>query len=293
MGGAIPMRRCPVVVGRDVLLQEGCDAIVAAAGGRGGCLALAGEEGPGRSRVLGELVESGRVAGLVVLAGRAVPKDRSCPYRPLSEALSALLRGIGPSAPASLAPFVPVLAGVVPRWGAGRVPPASPLAVADATLGLLRELAPRGTLLVVEDLEWADADTLAAVEFLADNARDERLLLVLTGRPGESRPLDDLLRSLRARGAVVQHALGTPFGLSARELEVLRLIEDGLTNRAAAARLSISHRTVEKHVERLLAKTGARNRAQLGAIAALGVREPSAVAAPEGRVALRVVGMGL
>jgi Bacterial regulatory proteins, luxR family len=73
---------------------------------------------------------------------------------------------------------------------------------------------------------------------------------------------------------------------------------DGLSSRLIAGRLSISHRTVEKHVERLLAKTGARNRAHLGAIAALGVAVPVAEAEPDvpalvplqGRVALRVVG---
>jgi two-component system, NarL family, nitrate/nitrite response regulator NarL len=50
--------------------------------------------------------------------------------------------------------------------------------------------------------------------------------------------------------------------LTDRELEVLRLISDGRTDREAAAALSISTRTVEAHVGRILRKVSARNRAE-------------------------------
>ena len=53
-------------------------------------------------------------------------------------------------------------------------------------------------------------------------------------------------------------------GVTAREAEVLRLLEDRLTNREIAARLFLSPRTVEKHVASLLAKLGAPTRADLG-----------------------------
>ena len=52
-------------------------------------------------------------------------------------------------------------------------------------------------------------------------------------------------------------------GVTAREADVLRLIADGLTNKEIGERLFLSPRTVEKHVERLLAKTGSQNRSQL------------------------------
>jgi predicted ATPase/DNA-binding CsgD family transcriptional regulator len=54
-----------------------------------------------------------------------------------------------------------------------------------------------------------------------------------------------------------------PAGLSARELEVVRLIADGLANRAIAAQLHLSVRTVESHVRHALAKAGLSNRTQL------------------------------
>jgi non-specific serine/threonine protein kinase len=54
-----------------------------------------------------------------------------------------------------------------------------------------------------------------------------------------------------------------PAGLSARELEVVRLVADGLANKAIAARLHLSVRTVESHVRHVLAKAGLANRTQL------------------------------
>jgi DNA-binding CsgD family transcriptional regulator len=51
-----------------------------------------------------------------------------------------------------------------------------------------------------------------------------------------------------------------PFGLTAREVEVLRLVAEGATDAAIAAALSISVNTVNKHVASILAKTGAANR---------------------------------
>jgi DNA-binding CsgD family transcriptional regulator len=72
-------------------------------------------------------------------------------------------------------------------------------------------------------------------------------------------------------------ALGEPargrwarLGITAREADVLRLVAEGLANREIAARLYLSPRTVEKHVESLLRKTGARSRTQLVAIAGPG-----------------------
>jgi DNA-binding NarL/FixJ family response regulator len=54
--------------------------------------------------------------------------------------------------------------------------------------------------------------------------------------------------------------------LSSREVEVARLVAQGLTNDEIAAALVISPRTVHSHVVSAMRKAGARNRAHLAAI---------------------------
>lgn len=56
--------------------------------------------------------------------------------------------------------------------------------------------------------------------------------------------------------------------LSQRELEVLRLVADGLTNKAIADRLFISEKTARNHVTNCLFKLGARDRTEAVAVAA-------------------------
>jgi DNA-binding CsgD family transcriptional regulator len=57
-------------------------------------------------------------------------------------------------------------------------------------------------------------------------------------------------------------------GLTAREHDVLRLVQQGRTNAEIAAELYISPKTAEHHVGRLLAKLGVRTRTEAAAIAA-------------------------
>jgi signal transduction histidine kinase/DNA-binding NarL/FixJ family response regulator len=56
-------------------------------------------------------------------------------------------------------------------------------------------------------------------------------------------------------------------GLTEREREVRRLMEQGLPDRAIAQQLVLSVKTVEKHAGAVLRKTGARNRTELAALA--------------------------
>ena len=58
-----------------------------------------------------------------------------------------------------------------------------------------------------------------------------------------------------------------PGGLSARELEVLRLVAAGSTNRAIAGELYLSEKTVERHLSNIFAKLGVSSRAAATAFA--------------------------
>ena len=48
--------------------------------------------------------------------------------------------------------------------------------------------------------------------------------------------------------------------LSAREIEIIELVAEGLTNQEIADRLTISKRTVDNHVSNVFTKTGSKNR---------------------------------
>jgi DNA-binding CsgD family transcriptional regulator len=59
-----------------------------------------------------------------------------------------------------------------------------------------------------------------------------------------------------------------PFGLSPRELDVLRLVADGCSNREIGERLTISANTAANHVRSILQKTACATRAEAAAFAA-------------------------
>jgi DNA-binding CsgD family transcriptional regulator len=56
---------------------------------------------------------------------------------------------------------------------------------------------------------------------------------------------------------------GARTALSEREIEIIDLVAQGLTNQEIAAALTISKRTVDNHVSNIFTKTGAKNRVAL------------------------------
>jgi DNA-binding CsgD family transcriptional regulator/tetratricopeptide (TPR) repeat protein len=74
--------------------------------------------------------------------------------------------------------------------------------------------------------------------------------------------LGESLEKRLGRRAAATHAGG---GLSRRELEVMRLVAVGRTNREIAGELFLSPRTVDMHVRNILAKLGARSRTEAAA----------------------------
>ncbi len=70
-----------------------------------------------------------------------------------------------------------------------------------------------------------------------------------------------LIESLRARPAAPARP-APPDDLTPRELEVLRLIAGGLSNREIARRLFVSEATVKTHINNIFSKAGLRDRAQ-------------------------------
>ncbi len=190
--------------------------------GGGSALVVAGEAGVGKSRLLAEVSLQARGAGMLVLRGRAASGAGQAPFRALAEALAGGLRERAVSE-ASLRSFAPALAHMLPGWFERTSDSAPELVfLAEGVLLLLRLLAgARGVVLGLEDLQWADPESLALVEYLAENVVTERLLLVGTVRDDEpSAPLVSL-RELAGRGAV-------------RWIELGRLAQDDVLKLAAA-----------------------------------------------------------
>ncbi len=186
----MPELLCPVLVGRDQELGVLRSALDRLATGHGTTLVVLGEAGVGKSRLVREAAADAGARRVPVLIGRAVGRDRPNALRPLAEALFSHLRRSGPPQAPELAPFRPILGRLIPEW---RLPGEPPGEVSVVVLGeaVLRVLAAVNTgvgcVLVLEDLHWADADTVEVVEYLADNIADQPILCLISLRDEDLR----------------------------------------------------------------------------------------------------------
>ena len=146
---------------------------------------MTGEAGVGKTRLLSEARRVADSSGLLTLRGRAIETGGA--YRPLVDAFAR--RAASFADDPSLVDVRPALARVLPGWGGGGdvlAPMADPAAVlAEALIRLLQAMAPQGTVLILDDLQWADDDTLSVLAYLADSV--EELPLTVLGRPAPSR----------------------------------------------------------------------------------------------------------
>ena len=146
-------------------------------------------------------------------------------------------------------------------------------------LDVLRDLAgdqagPR-TVLVTASIEPADmivALRLGAAGILMKTAATELLFkclrAVLAGEYWVGRDtvgsLVEALANLQTPSAASR---ARPFGLTARELEVLALIATGASNKFIASQLHLSEETVKHHVTNIFEKTGQSSRVELALFA--------------------------
>jgi DNA-binding NarL/FixJ family response regulator len=195
--------RCPSLVGRRTELALLVELLGAARHGAGTVVFLSGEAGIGKSRLAREVSAGATTAGLPAVVGRAVSGASSAPLRPFVEATLALARRHGLPDRSELGPYAAVLGPLVPEW-ATAAPTASGPVLAEGVLRLLRLVAPRGCLVVLEDLHWADPETLAVLEFLGDHIADTGVLLLATLRSGEGDQAWAVADALTARGSARQ-----------------------------------------------------------------------------------------
>src|SRR5262249_14856077 len=178
--------------------------------GHGAVVLLEGEAGIGKTRTLEELAETSRAEGATVLWGRCYEGEAARPYGPFAEALTEYVRrapaetlradlGLGASPLARLVPELrerlPDLSEpVAPQPDAERVP-----RLAGVVQWLLPLRARTPTLVVVDDLHWADHGTVALLRHVARFAHRGRLLVLGAYRDVEidgEHPLRDALGAL-------------------------------------------------------------------------------------------------
>ncbi|HVA19921.1 MAG TPA: AAA family ATPase, partial [Solirubrobacteraceae bacterium] len=182
---------CPVTVGREAELQQLTLELDEARMGHGRVTVIAGEAGVGKSRVASDLEPVARGLGMTVLHGRAVESESPVPYRVIASAVLPSFRRVGPPDDDRLGPYRSALSQLVPEWAdrarmRRSAAASSTLAVLEATSRLLSVMAGgRGLLIILEDLHWADAETLAVVNYLTDTLGTERVLCLVTVRAGE------------------------------------------------------------------------------------------------------------
>jgi DNA-binding NarL/FixJ family response regulator len=134
-----------------------------------------------------------------------------------------------------------------------------------------------GAQLVALTMSDDETDVLDALDagacsyLLKDTRTDELVASIRLAARGHAVLSRDVVRALatraRAADAAPCQTNGCELSLTARELEVIRLIADGSDNAAIGRELSISRHTVKRYVTNILQKLGAHSRVQAAVFA--------------------------
>jgi hypothetical protein len=247
------MHAGPVFVGRQREFAELRAGLEDAVGGRGRFFLVVGEAGIGKTRLAEELAREAAERGGVALWGRCWEGEGAPPYWPWVQVIRALLQGVpaeelrpavGAGAP-YLVPLVPELGERFRDLPALSTSPRSEHArfyLFDAVATLLRSAAQRTPLvLVLDDLQWADAPSLLLLQFLAHELRDVRILLLGTYREVEVRQAPAVAEILGALGRDGHHVPLRGLG----EEEVRRFLEETIGRSPAPVLVRAVHRETE------------------------------------------------
>ena len=211
----------PVLVGRREEQQAFADAVERAEAGQPGVVLVGGEAGVGKTRLVEEATGAAARREARVLTGACVQLGgEGVPFAPLVDHIRMLAATTGAEdLDALLGPAREELARLLPELGPAASGPL-PTAVDQASrlfelvLGVITRLAEeQPTVLVFEDLHWADRSTIDLLAFLVRTLRSSRVLLVATYRTEEihrRHPLRPLLLSLE-RVRTVQRLDLAPF----------------------------------------------------------------------------------
>jgi len=205
--------------------------------GIGRVVFISGEGGVGKTRLAASAAEAAAARGWSVAVGRAYPVETGVPYALFSDALLPLIRKIGPPALAVLTRGgAAELSHLFPALGeAGAKGTMAGLDASELKARLLwnfsqflgRLAAKKPLLILLDNLQWADAETVEVVEYLADNIADQPILCLVSLRNEEPSAALSRVRSLVARR-------------SASILELQKLSAEEVTSMAAGCLQSLA-----------------------------------------------------
>jgi DNA-binding NarL/FixJ family response regulator len=280
-------------VGREVELAALAADLDSAAAGRGGVVLVAGEPGIGKTRLAEELATQATTRGVLVLWGRCWEGEGAPAFWPWVQVVRtyvqdgdpAVLRRVMGAGAADIAQVVPAVRDRLPELPAP--PPVEPEAARFRLFDSLASFlwaaaARRPLLLVLDDLHWADAPSLALLRFLGQELEGVGLLVVGIYRHtevGRDHPLlgtlADLSRGQHHRrlllGGLDQQQVASFVGLVAG-------VEPSLRLAAAVHQQTDGNPFFVTEVVRLLASQGRLGHAEAGS-PALAVGLPEGVRA--------------
>ena len=172
-------------MGRADELAELVALLDAALDGRSGFAVIAGEPGIGKTRLAEELAALAGARAVPVLWGGCTATEGAPAYWPWRRILRSWLAVVGPDrAAAAMAGFGEV-ARLAPELP-GEPVESDRFALFDAVARFLVTVAEEaGLVLVLDDVQWADADSLALLAHVTREVTRGRLLVVATVRPAE------------------------------------------------------------------------------------------------------------
>src|SRR5271166_6204123 len=209
-------------VGREGELSR----LLGALGGEARLVLVVGDAGAGKTRFVTEAMDRAAAAGMVVVRGECLPLAGTLPLLPVRDALGEVARLEGGGLLAAALDAAPgyvreemgrLLPGMSPGGGtgpAGRdVEWSRPRLFAGVTelLAVVGGRSPSGVGLVVEDVHWADGETLDFLTFLVRGGRRGPVRVVATCRGDEAPPAEHVggwLAQVRADAGTEEIRLG-------------------------------------------------------------------------------------
>ena len=219
-------------------------------GRRGRVVAIAGEAGSGKTRLIAELRAEAAEAGAAVLAARGHDGETGLPFVLAADLLRTAL-AVRPDLPDTLPAQTAAMAGrLIPALAASHPDTAAPpldspvavtrlyAAIADTLQAAAGGGDKPGGIVVVEDVHWADSSSLGLLAYLVRRLADWPLLLVLSWQPEQAGRLRVLRTALaeaesQSLGQTVEpgpfgpEAIGTLLGLDGMpRIDVSRLLAE-------------------------------------------------------------------